>query len=222
MKRLSVIAALFASTVIAMGANRDLEMRAYLHDPVRPLTTFQFKATGDKLMPLELRSEGLSPTYKTTLTDDELVIHLANGEVAARAKVAAEIKQAAVLIVPAPANASPTYRLVVIDEAPATFPWGTSRLVSLLGVETALQAGEHKLPLPGGKITTLPEVKKLDEFNMAQTNFYYREGTAWVPFTERRLQYTGQMRRIFVVHATPGSQQPFVVTLIDYKPHEGT
>lgn len=220
---LSLVLVLIAGPVVAASTSRELEVRAYLHDPARPAAAFQYKDASGKLVPLELRAESLAAACRTTLADDELVIHLTTGgEVAARAKVPAEVKRAAVLIVPAAKDAKPPYRMVVLDDSAPAFPWGSSRVVSLLGVETAMQAGEQKLSLPAGKITALSEVKKVDEFNMAQTNFYYREGTAWVPFTERRLQYTGEMRRIFVVHATPGSQHPFVATLVDYKPHEGT
>jgi hypothetical protein len=221
MKRVVAAVVLLAAPVLFAGPPRELEMRAYLHDPVRPATALQFKCKSGTLAALDLRAEGLSPVCKTTLEDEELVIHLIDGAVAARAKVPAAIKSAAVVLFPAAKDAVPPYRMMVMDDSPAAFPWGDSRVMSLLGVETAMQAGEHKLPLPSGKITALPGVKKVDEFNMAQTNFFLREGGAWVPFTERRLQFTNEVRRIFVVHATPGSQQPFVTTLVDYKPHEG-
>jgi hypothetical protein len=58
-------------------------------------------------------------------------------------------------------------------------------------------------------------VSKKDEFNMAQTNFYYKEKDAWVPFIERQLQYVDTTRRIFLVYLTPGSTQPFVTTIVD-------
>jgi hypothetical protein len=53
---------------------------------------------------------------------------------------------------------------------------------------------------------------------MAQVNFYLRDGETLVPFTERRLRFVDEIRRIFLVHATPGSQQPTVTTLVDYQP----
>lgn len=220
MKRLVALAVLLAAPVLLAKPARELEMRAYLHDPVRPATALQVKDKSGSLTALDLRTEGLSPACTTTLEDEELVIRSSDGAVAARAKVPAEIKRAAVILIPAAKESTPPYHMIVMDDAPTVFHWGESRVISLLGVETAVQAGEHKLPLPAGKITALPEVKKADEFNMAQTNFYYREGTAWVPFTERRLQFTNEVRRIFVVHVTPGSQQPFVATLVDYKPQE--
>jgi hypothetical protein len=50
---------------------------------------------------------------------------------------------------------------------------------------------------------------------MAQTNFYYQEGEAWVPFTERQLQYLDASRRLFIIHATPGALQPTITTIVD-------
>jgi hypothetical protein len=88
-------------------------------------------------------------------------------------------------------------------------------VLPFIGIETAIQAGEHRLPVHPGKITTVPPVKKVNEYMMAQTNFYYQQGDAWVPFTERQLQYLDACRRIFIVHATPGALQPTVITIVD-------
>jgi hypothetical protein len=53
---------------------------------------------------------------------------------------------------------------------------------------------------------------------MAQTNFYYQQGEAWVPFTERQLQFLDVCRRIFIIHATPGALQPTITTIVDIMP----
>lgn len=225
MKRLITFLTVSALSVTALFSQetRPLEIRAFFHDPVRPVTALRIKDKSGALVPLDLRIEGLSDPCQAILTDNELVVLSSDGSIAARGKVPATLKHAAVIIVPAgAADEVPPYRLIAFDDSPSAFPWGTSQVVSLLGVETAVQAGEHRLALPGGKIVPVPEVRKVDEFNMAQTNFYYRDGSHWIPFTERRLQFVGDSRRIFIVHATAGSQQPFVATLTDYKPNDGT
>ena len=61
----------------------------------------------------------------------------------------------------------------------------------------------------------MPPVTKVNEFNMAQTNFYYQQGEAWVVFTERQLQYLDASRRLFIIHATPGALQPTITTIVD-------
>jgi hypothetical protein len=88
-------------------------------------------------------------------------------------------------------------------------------VLPLIGVKTAIQAGEHRLPVHPGKITRVPPVKKVNEYNMAQTNFYYQKGYSWVAFTERQLQYLDAYRRLFIVHATPGALTPKVTTIVD-------
>jgi hypothetical protein len=105
--------------------------------------------------------------------------------------------------------------MVLIDDSAKAFPKGEARALPLVGVETAIQAGEHRLPIHPGKITNVPPVRKVNEFNMAQTNFYYKQGETWVPFTERQLQFLDAYRRVFIVHVTPGALQPSVTTIVD-------
>jgi hypothetical protein len=137
---------------------------------------------------------------------------------AASVKIPAGMKRAIIVVVPAPPDSKPAYRMLLIDDSPGAFPGGESRVISLVAFEAALQAGEHKLPLKPASITKVPAVKQANEFNMAQTNFYYKEGEAWVAFTERQLQYLDEFRRIFLVYLTPGSTQPFVTTIVDTAP----
>ena len=102
-----------------------------------------------------------------------------------------------------------------IKTAIRLFPNGESRVISLINVESAIQAGEHKLPVKPGTITRVPSVRKVDDFNMAQTNFYYQQDGSWVAFAERQLQFLDASRRIFIIHATPGALQPTVTTIVD-------
>lgn len=214
-----LLTVLSAAPALTAQDRRELEVRAFLHDPVRPVVVFRYPDKSGGPKPLPLMAEGLSAPCVAVLADDELVLQGEDGAVAARVKVPPAFKRAAVIVIPAAkADDKPPYRMIVVDDDPASFPWGSSRVISLLGVETALQAGEHKLALPAGKITPLPAVTKVDEFNMAQVNFHYREGTRWLPFTERRMQFTGEVRRLFLVHVTPGSKRPFVATITDYPP----
>lgn len=96
------------------------------------------------------------------------------------------------------------------------FPKGESRVLSLLGLKTAVEAVEHKIPLEPGKMSRIPAVRKVNDFNMAQTNLHdqQKDGT-WVAFAERQLQYLDVCRRFFIIHTTPGSLQPTVTTIID-------
>lgn len=62
-----------------------------------------------------------------------------------------------------------------LDGDPKSFPWGESKAVNLTPVDFALEVGDQKVLLPGGKITAVPKVTQVDEYNRAQTNFYYKQ-----------------------------------------------
>ena len=200
-----------------------VQIRAVLHDPVNPVADLFLTDQAGSVVKLNLTPASLSATQITRPVNGSLVLYNTAAvdpkkpqeHVAATVKIPEDTKRAIVIVVPAPAGQSPAYRMVLLDDSPTAFAKGESRVISLVPVDTAIEAGEHKLPINPGKVTKVPAVKKLDEFNNAQTNFYYKEGTSWVAFTERQLQYLDQFRRIFIVHVTPGSTQPFVTTIVD-------
>lgn len=205
-------------------------IRAAYHNPVKPHAELFIADQAGAIVPLNLMAEGLSYAQMTVPVNGSLVIYKTKAvdpknpqaSVAATTKIPADWKRMIVLIFPGAAPTAqadqPEYRLLLIHDSPSAFKKGESRVVNLTTAETAMQAGEHRLSLPSGKVTEVPAVKKVNEFNMAQTNFYYKEGTEWVAFTERQLQYMDTTKRIFLVYLTPGSTQPFVTTLVDNTP----
>ena len=209
-------------------AAAPLQIRAVLHDPVHPVAELYLPDQSGTVVRLKLVAEGLSETQISMPVNDSLVLYNTAdvdpknpaASLAASVRIPPDTKRAIVVVLPAPAGAKPAYRMVLINDSPAAFPKGESRVVSLLPAtaETAIEAGEHKIVVPGGKIVRVPPVRKVTEYNIAQTNFYYKDGKTWVPFTERQLQYLDEFRRIFIVHVTPGATQPFVTTVIDTTP----
>ncbi len=203
-----------------------VSFRAVLHDPVHPVAELFYTDKTGAVVPLEFRPQDLSRAMLTLPLNGSLVLYdkaavdpeNPAASLAASVKLPTDIKQAIVVVVPAAAGEKPAYRMLVIDDSTKAFPPGESRVLPLLGVETAIQAGEHRLPVHPGKITSVPPVRKVDEFNMAQTNFYYQQGESWVPFTERQLQFLDASRRIFIIHATTGALQPTVTTIVDTSP----
>lgn len=203
-----------------------LQIRTVLHDPVNVVFDFFTPDQAGGIGKVNLTPSSLSTAQMVRPVNGSLVFYNKNsvdpknpGEsLAASAKLPANIKRAIVIVTPGPANAKPSHRMVILDDSPTGFPKGESRALSLVPVETAIEAGEHKLPVSPGKITNVPAVKKVNEFNMAQTNFYYKDGEKWSAFTERQLQYLDAFRRIFIIHVTPGSTQPFVTTIVDTAP----
>jgi hypothetical protein len=53
---------------------------------------------------------------------------------------------------------------------------------------------------------------------MAQTDFSFQQSGSSVAFSQRQLQFLDACRRIFIIHATPGSLQPTVTTIADIAP----
>ncbi len=205
------------------GPPAPVRIRAVLHDPARPDAELFYPDQAGAAIRLEFRPKDLSaplliqPVNGSLVLYDKAVIDPVNpaAGVAASVKLPPDLKRAVAIVLPAPAGGKTAYRMVLIDDSEKAFPNGESRVLSLINVETAIQAGEHKLPVGPGKITTVPSVRKVDEFNMAQTNFYYKQGGAWVAFAERQLQFLDASRRIFIIHATPGAVQPAVTTIVD-------
>ncbi len=201
---------------------------AVLHDPVNPVAELYLPDQAGRLVKLNLQPEGLTKPQTASLINGALLLFdndkvdpkkpEAAAALAATVAIPQNSSRGILIVVPSPAGTKPAYRGVFVDDTPAAFPKGESKVLSLIPVEAAIEAGEHKLPVHPGKIVAVPPVTKRDEFNNAQTNFYYREGESWVAFTERKLKYLDAFRRIFIVYATPGSTQPFVSTILDTAP----
>lgn len=200
-----------------------VQIRAVLHDPVNPIADLFYTDEKGLVNPLEFRPHDLTrpvlmlPVNGSLVLYDKAEIDPENpaASVAASTKLPQGIRRAMVVVVPAPEGDKDAYRMLVIDDSEKAFPKGESRVLALIGVEIAIEAGEHKLPAQPGKITRIPPVRKVNDFNMAQTNFYYKRADTWIPFTERQLQYIDASRRLFIVHATPGALAPTVSTIVD-------
>ncbi len=206
-----------------------VRIRAVLHDPLNPVANLFFADHNGAVVPLQLRPQAFSEAFLTMPLDGMLVFYdKANidpenplASLAASAKLAPDTRQAMVVVMPSPQGQKPAYRLVVFDDSEKAFPGGESRVLALVSVKTAIEAGEHKVVVQPGKLTRLPPVRKVNDFNMAQTNFYYQHGESSVAFAERQLQYIDASRRLFIIHATPGALQPTVTTIVDTAPIRG-
>jgi hypothetical protein len=207
-------------------ATVPVQIRAVLHDPVHPAAELFYTDKKGLVAKVEFRPQDLTRPLFTLPVNGSVVLYdkadidpkKPEASLAASVKLPPNIRQAIIIVLPAPAGSKPAYRMVVIDDSAKAFPKGESRVLPLVTVETAIQAGEHRLPVHPGKITSVPPVRKVNEFNMAQTNFYYKQGEAWVPFTERQLQFLDACRRLFIIHVTPGALQPSVTTIVDTAP----
>jgi hypothetical protein len=220
---LTVVGLSLAAHAQDKEAAAPVQIRAVLHDPVNPVANLFYTDKAGAVVPLNFRPQDLTepllmlPVNGSLVLYDKAAINPENpsASLAASVKLPAGLKRAMVVVLPSPADAKPAYRMLLIDDSEKSFPGGESRVLPLVGVETAIQAGEHRLPVHPGKITQVPPVLKVNEYNMAQTNFYYQQEGSWVAFTERQLQFLDACRRIFIIHATPGALQPRVTTIVD-------
>lgn len=214
-----------SSGVSAQQTNQaaPLQLRAILHDPTNRAANLFYSDKNGVIHPINFRPHDLTnvmeiqPLNGSIVLYDKAIINPEKPEesVAATCKVTAEMKKIIIVVIPAPEDSKPAYRLILINDSEQTFARGESQIISLIPVDAAIQAGEHKLQIPSGKITRLPAVRGVNEYNKAQTNFYYSKNDSWIAFTERQLNYVDATRRIFIIHATLGALQPVVTTIVD-------
>ena len=213
--------------IVAQAQQNDtatpIQIRAVLHDPVNPTAEFFLTDNTGAVVKLELRPQDLSRPQVTLAVNGSLVLYnkavidpeKPDANLAASCKIPPNTKRGVVVILPTPGGSKASYRMVFLDDSAKAFPRGESRILTLIPLEVAIEAGEHKLPIHPGAIANLPAVKKVNEYHMAQTNFYFKQGEVWTAITERQLQYLDDVRRIFIVHVTPGALLPVVTTIID-------
>lgn len=200
-----------------------VQIRAVLHNPANAAAEFFYPDKKGDPVKVNFQPQELSSALLTQSVDGSLVLYdkadidpkNPTASVAASVKLPPNLKRAMVVISPAPAGEKPAYRMDLIDDSAAGFPKGEARIISLVSMETTLEVAEHKLTIRAGEVTRLPVVTKVNEFNMAQTSFSYKEGDAPVIFNDRQLQYLDGFRRIFIVHTTPSVSQPTVTTIVD-------
>ena len=226
-RQLSAALALLAGLVtLASGQDTAVQIRAVLQDSANPDAKFFVGKAAEALLPLKLAEEGLTESQRVSTENGSLnlftsaTIDKANplASLAATVKIPAGLSRLILIIVPAAKGATPAYRMMALDDNPTSFPWGESKAINLTPVDFALEVGDQKVLLPGGKITAVPKVTKLDEYNRAQTNFYYKQEDQWVVASERQMQFVGSLRRVFLIYKAPDALAPDVRTLVDQQP----
>lgn len=201
-----------------------VQVRVILHAPMNPEADLYYMDRSNEFLPVQFRTQNLSRPFNVVPLNGTLVFYdkpnvdpkNLEASVAARAKIPAGIRRAIVVVAPAGSEGKPDYRLLVIDDSKKAFSGGESLVLPLVNTKVVVHAGEHIIPVYPGKLAKVPFVEEKDDFNMAQTNFHYQEGSgSWVTFAERKLQYLEASRRIFIIHKTPRALQPQVTTIID-------
>ncbi|MEK7953227.1 hypothetical protein [Luteolibacter soli] len=220
---LLAVACLFPLAVSAQEeSTTKLTVRAFLNDPANPAAELFANDAPDHLLPLVLAPGELPAGQTVVVIDGKLNLYssakIDPASLVASAPVPKGLKQAIAIIQPRGDAKKPPCGIVFVDDSIAAFPPGESRAISFTTLPIAIQAGEHKIAVAPGKITPVPPVKSVDPYNMAQTNFLYQAGNAWVPFSEAKMKFLKDYRQVFICAVRPGGKSPTLVTLVDDTP----
>lgn len=209
--------------VSAQDASTKLKIRAVLHNPTNPYAELYVPGAAGTMERLNLAMEGLTAAQVAVTRNGVLSLYSSAtvdpakplDKLAATGTVPQGVKQAIVLILPAAPGAKLPYQLMILNDSLAAFPKGESRVVNMTRLPLAIRAGEHAKEVPPAKITTVPQVTKVNDLNQAQTTFYRRDGKQWILLSERPTQYTADVRNIFLMFLLPNIEEPQIRTLID-------
>lgn len=225
----ALVTAFTALATAQESTTTTLLIRSVLNDPAQPEMKFFTGKPGDAMVALKLVAEGFGEPQKVQAENGNLYLFSTatvdknnpQASLLATIKVptgAAAAGSLIVIILPSPKGTATPYSGIAIGDDARSFPWGESKAINLTPVEFAIEAGEHKLPLPPGKVTAVPKVTKVNEYNIAQTNFYYKQDNQWVIAAERQMQYANTLRRVFLIYKGPEAVAPDVRTILDRPP----
>ena len=124
-----------------------------MHDPIHPAADLYYTDGKGAVTKLEFRPYDLTRNLSTLPLNGSMVLYdkadidpkKPEASLAASAKLPPELQRAIIVVLPAPDGTKPAYRIVVIDDSMKAFPGGESRILPLVAVETAIQAGERQL-----------------------------------------------------------------------------
>lgn len=218
-----LLSASFIVLATAQDATSKLKIRAVLHNPLNPYVELYVPGAAGVMERLNLAMEGLT-TPQVAATPNGVLSFYSSATVdpakptanlAATVTVPQGVKQGIVLVLPAATGAKLPYQLMILNDSFAAFPAGGSRVINLTRLPLAIRAGEHALEVQPAKITAVPPVTKVNDLNQAQTSFYHKDGEQWVLISERPMQYTKDLRNIFLMFLMPNVEEPQIRTLID-------
>jgi hypothetical protein len=205
------------------GVTPPIQIRAVLFDPTHTMVDLFIPEPSGTAVKLNLQPASLSKPQLTVPLNGMVLFYNTDAvnpekpmeNLAATLKVPQNVRRAIAILFPNPPGSKLAIRAMLIDDSAKGFPKGESRVVNLISAKVAVQAGEHKVGALPGKVTTIPPVEKRNEYNMAQTNFYFEEEDTWVPFSERQIKYVERVRRIYLIAPVRGGDYPYVTTIVD-------
>lgn len=138
----------------------------------------------------------------------------------ATATIPAGVSAALLIFVQAPttpdATASPTWRVLVIEDSPKNFPDGGAFIANFYNKDIRFVIGEHKgmLHAAGSHGYELPQQR--DSFNMAPVTFEFLQENKWHIANESALRFLPGMRYLIFAFVDPVSGRPRINTYQDF------
>jgi len=124
--------------------------------------------------------------------------------------VPADLRQAILVLMPAPKNSSLPWRGLAIEDTLKTFPNGGALVVNMHIASVRFIIGEHKLELkPGAQSAVLMPMER-DDFNMATVAFQFNQEEQWITVKETKMRFTQGLRYLMLCCGDPETKRPII------------
>lgn len=169
----------------------------------------------------QIAGNKLSPVFRCFAAEGEIrFLNEEDRSVVATAKVAADVKSAILVILPAPKPAAgvpavPGRRIYVIDESPGKFPDGGALIANFYNSDIRFVVGEHRNQLRAGGNHAVKQPEKRDNFNMAPVIVQFQHGEKWRTASESTLRFIPEVRYLILAHIDPATGRPRIATFTD-------
>jgi hypothetical protein len=130
--------------------------------------------------------------------------------------VPANLRQAILVLMPAPKSAAMPWRGFPIEDNLKTFPNGGSLVVNMHVASVRFIIGEYKNELKPGGQNSLAMPKERDDFNMATVAFQFNQEEQWVTAKETRMRFTEGLRYLMLCCSDPETKRPIISMYQDH------
>jgi hypothetical protein len=225
--------ALLATTLAcpAQQATRLIEVRTLCFQHIGDIKKVLVPGTEAGVMtevPLYISSYSLPQKLKVKEDTVAFVIPDATPEnasghrVIAQAKVPADSTRVLFLFLPGEDPVKEPYKVVTFADDTRTFPWGSVRLINLSKVPVRFHLGEfsgdNAKTLAPGKLTVIPKVRKLNEFNQYNVLIEFQGTEGFVPVSNTRWKTVDGKRDLAIAFVDPAGNRPVVNLYEDIEP----
>jgi hypothetical protein len=140
-------------------------------------------------------------------------------KIVADGKLATGVRQA-FLLIPTSSSIGPIYRIVAFEDGEETFPMGATRVINLAPFPIRLNlAGTDMPPVKPGGVSMIPQVVKVDEWNMYTTRIQFGvSADQWVDVATQSWKASNRKRDWVIARFDVTSKQPSIRQYQDVPP----